>query len=323
MPLMQAAKHIPRGRDRKIESGRNLFGIGRHTARDNHLEHVSPHDPDQGIATIAHHRSPDRGSTDANRHVPALGDRNRPLTARRAAGLVGSRTTDDPETRGLGTTMDQLALFAISAVGLGLAYAAVPGAVNTEAMRRGFGGGFRPAFLVQLGSLVGDVLWAALGLTGAAVLASSDAIAVALGLTGAAFLFALARSAFADAVKGGQPGDLTLRQGRPFAVGLVFGLANPAGLAFWSGIGAGFVATGDGHLAPDRLLLFLTAFTLGAVLWGGGMAALVGWGRRFAGTRFFRWVNALCGAVLAYFGLRVLWTTVQRLGRWLPLLTRV
>ena len=218
--------------------------------------------------------------------------------------------------------MDQLAFFAVSAVGLGAAYAAVPGAVNTEAMRRGFGGGFRPAFLVQVGSLVGDVAWAALGLTGAAVLASSDAIAVGLGLISAAFLFALARAAFVDAVKGGQPNDLNLRQGRPFVIGLVFGLANPAGLAFWSGIGAGFVATGDGQLAPGRLILFLTAFLLGAVLWGGSMAAAVGWGRRFAGARFFRWVNALCGEVLAYFGARVLWSTLQRLVRWLPMLSR-
>jgi threonine/homoserine/homoserine lactone efflux protein len=101
--------------------------------------------------------------------------------------------------------LENLAVFAVSIVSVGLADAVVPGAVNTEAMRRGFGGGFRPAFLVQLGSLVGDVAWAALGLTGAAVLASSDALAVALGLIGSAFLFALARTAFVDAVKGGQP----------------------------------------------------------------------------------------------------------------------
>lgn len=216
--------------------------------------------------------------------------------------------------------MDQLVLFLVSAIGLGLAYAAVPGAVNTEAMRRGFGGGFRPAFLVQLGSLVGDVGWAALGLTGAAVLAGADAFAVGLGLVGAGFLFYLARTALADAISGQQPNGASGRQGRPFAVGLVFGLINPAGLAFWSGIGAGFVASSDGQLAPSRLVLFLAAFTLGAVVWGGGMAAVVGWGRRFAGARFFRWVNALCGAVLAYFGARVLWSTLQRAGRWLPLL---
>ena len=72
----------------------------------------------------------------------------------------------------------------------------------------------------------------------------------------------------------------------------------------------------------DRIALFLVAFLAGAALWGGGMAALVGWGRRYAGARFFRWVNALCGVALGWFGLRVLWSTIQRMGRWFPLLGR-
>lgn len=209
--------------------------------------------------------------------------------------------------------MDQFALFVASAIALGVAYEAVPGAVNAEAMRRGFSGGFRPAFLIQLGSLVGDVAWAALGLTGAAMLVAWDAVAVALGLVGAAFLFALARAAFIDAIRGRHPEAAAARGGRPFAVGLVFGLANPAGLAFWTGIGAGVVATDDGQVAPARLLLFLTAFVLGVVVWGGGMAAAVSWGRRYANARLFLWINALCGVVLAWFGFRVLWAAARRL----------
>jgi threonine/homoserine/homoserine lactone efflux protein len=216
--------------------------------------------------------------------------------------------------------VNEFAVFAASAIGLGIAYAAVPGAVNAEAMRRGLAGGFRPAFLIQLGSLVGDVVWALLGLTGAVVLAAHDAVAVGLGLLGAGFLFALARAALADAIANRQPAETTARRGGSFAVGLVFCVANPAGLAFWAGIGSGVVVTGAGGASPARLALFLGAFAVGVVVWGGGMAALLAWGRRYAGVRLFRWLNALCGAVLTYFGLRVLWATVQRLGRWLPLL---
>lgn len=213
--------------------------------------------------------------------------------------------------------MDDAAIFLATAVGLGAAYAAVPGAVNTEAVRRGLTGGFRPAFLIQLGSLVGDAAWAAVGLTGAVALASSDAATIALGLVGAAFLFALARTAFAEAiVNQPRPSAIGVR-GRHFRVGLVFGLANPAGIAFWAGIGGGFVATAEGGGAPQHIALFLAAFLIGATLWGVGMAALIGWSRRFAGARVFRWVNALCGAALAYFGVRVLWSATQRLTRWL------
>src|SRR6478735_8560765 len=90
----------------------------------------------------------------------------------------------------------------ITGVTLGLAYSAVPGAVNTEALRRGLAGGFRPSWLIQTGALLGDLLWAVIGLTGAAVLIERDAIATLLGLVGAGFLFALARSAFRGALVG-------------------------------------------------------------------------------------------------------------------------
>ncbi|GER92143.1 hypothetical protein KDW_63050 [Dictyobacter vulcani] len=47
----------------------------------------------------------------------------------------------------------------ITAIGLGIAYASAPGAVNTEAIRRGVLYGGRSALLVETGSLIGDSLW--------------------------------------------------------------------------------------------------------------------------------------------------------------------
>jgi threonine/homoserine/homoserine lactone efflux protein len=48
---------------------------------------------------------------------------------------------------------------------------------------------------------------------------------------------------------------------------------------------------------------------------------LINWGRRFVGRRFFRAVNTLCGVAFAYFGIRMGWTALRRIGRWLPLVT--
>src|SRR2546423_3713334 len=67
-------------------------------------------------------------------------------------------------------------LLFLSAFGLGLAFCAPPGAVTAEALRRGLARGFRPALLMQLGSLIGDAPWAALALTGAAWLAQPSAL---------------------------------------------------------------------------------------------------------------------------------------------------
>jgi len=208
--------------------------------------------------------------------------------------------------------------FVSSAIGLGMAYAAVPGAVNTEALRRGVRGGFRLALSVQLGSLVGDGLWAILGVTGAAVLVRYDSVALVLGLAAAALVFALARTALVEAFGGGEVRPEATDAGRPFCIGLIFGLANPAGLAFWAGIGGGVLAYGGDGPTSGRTALFLVAFLIGAASCGIGMAASVGWGRRYVGGRFFRWVNVIRGLALGYYAVRVSWSTLQRYGRWVP-----
>ncbi len=81
---------------------------------------------------------------------------------------------------------------------LGVAYAALPGVVNTEAIRRGMHGGFKAALLVQVGALIGDATWAVVALAGASVLLRNDTFGLALGILGAGFLFHLARKALGE-----------------------------------------------------------------------------------------------------------------------------
>jgi threonine/homoserine/homoserine lactone efflux protein len=205
---------------------------------------------------------------------------------------------------------------------LGITYAALPGVVNTEAFRRGVRSGFLPAASIQIGALIGDGLWAVMALTGAALLLQHDLVALTLGLAGAGFLFHLARTAVTGALHGAPVQATSTRQGNGLVTGVVFSLANPAGLAFWTGIGGGMLgASASGH-GFDRAAGFLLAFLAGALLWGVAMAALVAWGRRFATPAVFRVIEAVCGLALAYFGLRLLWSTLQRYGRLLSLLPR-
>ena len=65
-----------------------------------------------------------------------------------------------------------LSLFAL-AFGLGLVLNAAPGPVFAETVRQGTRGGFRLALAVQLGSLVGDGVWALVGLVERRVAASA------------------------------------------------------------------------------------------------------------------------------------------------------
>ena len=196
-----------------------------------------------------------------------------------------------------------------TAIGLGIAYAATPGAVNTEAIRRGVTWGARSALLVETGSLIGDALWALLALTGVTLLTRYLAVQVGLGIIGGFFLLRMAWLALSEAFTR-QPtssDNVTTTRGN-FATGVVFGLANPLGLAFWSGLGSSVVAWG---VTGWQFVAFFTGFFLGAVLWCIGISAVIRWGRHWIQPALFRWINALCGLALGYFGIRVLWTTIQ------------
>jgi threonine/homoserine/homoserine lactone efflux protein len=197
----------------------------------------------------------------------------------------------------------------VTAIGLGMAYAATPGAVNTEALRRGATHGTRSTLLVETGSLIGDSFWAILALTGVTFLTRYLAIQIVLGITGGFFLLRLAWLALAEAFARppASSGNVSTTRG-DFATGVVFGMANPLGLAFWSGLGSSVVASGA---TGWQFVFFFVGFFLGAALWCLAISAIIRWGHRWIRPAMFRWINALCGLALGYFGIRVLWITLQ------------
>lgn len=211
--------------------------------------------------------------------------------------------------------MGELIPLIVSGLTIGVAYTVLPGPVNTEATRRGLSHGFRPALSVQLGSLVGDVLWAILGLTGAVVMLQRDSLTTILGVIGAGFVFALARSAFRGAL-GKTDRSLTPVPGNGWKVGIMFSLANPTGIAFWSGVGAGMLgATNNAGIV--EIVTILASFIAGSALCGVLFAGLAGLGHRHATGTMMRWIDALCGVALTWFGMRLVWSTAQRACRWL------
>lgn len=200
----------------------------------------------------------------------------------------------------------------VVAVGLGFAYAASPGAVNTECVRRGLARGFRAALMVQVGALLGDGVWAFVALAGLAALPAGGWVETTLAAIGGLFLCGLAFKALRDAwrsrpaVAGGRS------TGSDVGTGAVFGLANPAGLAFWTGVGGGTVATLS-TAETSTYAVFVGVFLGGALLWSLGLSATVAWGRRYVGPRLFRAVDTVCGAILGWFGLRLLASAARRI----------
>ncbi len=190
----------------------------------------------------------------------------------------------------------------VSAFGLGLAFCAPPGAVTAEAIRRGLARGFRPAFLVEVGSLLGDATWAGIALTGAAILVQNGPARVILGVVGSLLLFRLGWSAI-QAARVGTSIDTTPVRGRgDLVAGAALSLTNPLSIAFWVGVGGGAVQSIVPQPVPRDFLVFYVGFMIACVFWCFLMSAIIAYARSVLNPTVFRVVNATCGVTLIAFG---------------------
>jgi chemosensory pili system protein ChpE len=171
---------------------------------------------------------------------------------------------------------DHLTLF-LTALGLGLVFNAAPGAVFVETVRQGVRGGFRPAFAVQIGSLVGDTLWAVLGLAGVALLLSLEPLRLPVGIAGMLYLLWLARDAWRMArrefsVDGAAPPQ---HPGHALRAGVLLSVTNPQNIAYFAAIGTAMAAVVAARPTSADYAVFFCGLMLASVAWSFVCAALV------------------------------------------------
>lgn len=160
----------------------------------------------------------------------------------------------------------------------GLVFNVAPGPVLVETLRRGLVGGYRPALAVQVGSLVGDVTWAVIGVTGIATVMQLDALRVPLGVAGTIYLLWLAIDAWRSAARADQPREAPTRAG-PFVTGALLSLTNVQNVALWSALASVVhVGLGGAHGAAASTC-FVAGFMIASVTWCfvcAGLAARAG-----------------------------------------------
>lgn len=164
------------------------------------------------------------------------------------------------------------------------------GPVNAEALRRGLTGGFRAALAVELGSCIGDGLWAALALAGLGTLFAFQVMDVAGTLAGATLLGWLAIRGWQEAALAVM--DPTATRGQhtrlpAFWAGALLGIANPSSAAFWAGLGATLLAGGLPVHGAGALIQFASGYYVALLFWCFVFAAAV-WQ---AGLRLPVWVQ--------------------------------
>lgn len=187
------------------------------------------------------------------------------------------------------------------AVVFGFVFCLSPGAVLAETLRRGLLHGFTPALLVQFGSLVGDAVWAVIGLTGIALLIQHDAVRVPLTVVCAVYLAWLGIRSLIDAWKLPESDDApaSTRQ-NALATGAAISLANPKNIVYWGALGSalsGIVGTTPSH---GQTLMFFAGFMLASGLSCFLIAGLVNMLRQNASPLWQRISYGTCGVVLIY-----------------------
>lgn len=182
---------------------------------------------------------------------------------------------------------------------LGVAFSAVPGIVTAESIRRGLAGGFWPATIVGIGSLLGDAFYAVLALSGLLALRNYSRARLWIEAAGGLLLVWLALDALRARVPG--PGESPVRSARhnDLLVGAGLSLTNPWALAFWVGFGGVLLSAGIRN--PEANLWgLLGAFLAGALAWSLVLSLLIAFARRFVGARLFRIVSV--GSALIFLG---------------------
>lgn len=183
----------------------------------------------------------------------------------------------------------------LSAFLLGLVFNATPGAVFAETVRQGVHGGFRPALAVQIGSLVGDALWAVLGLVGIGLLLQLEALRLPIGLAGVAYLLWLARDAWRAASR-----EFSLelsgevQRQRALKAGAALSVTNPQNVAYWAAVGSAMGAVGVSSPTSADYAVFFGGFMASSVLWCFVCAAIVDRIFKRAGLRWARVTYKLC-----------------------------
>jgi putative LysE/RhtB family amino acid efflux pump len=198
--------------------------------------------------------------------------------------------------------------------GLGLFVGAQPGPVSLLCVRSVLRGALPVGFAIGAGAAVIDLLYASLGLAGAATMLEIDGLRVALGAIGAAVLAAIGARTLWSAFRvrlGGESQAEVATPLRAFLTSLAATASNPLTIATWAAIfGAAGSVTGAASSAGSAAAM-LAGVGLGTLTAFSALSLLVALVRGRFGPRLLAVVDAVAGAGLLGFAGALGWRTAH------------
>jgi threonine/homoserine/homoserine lactone efflux protein len=190
--------------------------------------------------------------------------------------------------------------------GLGLFVGAQPGPVSLLCIRSVLRGALASGIAIGAGAALIDLLYAGLGLAGAASLLEADTLRVAFGLAGAfvlAFIGARTLWAAFRVRLGGESVEEVGSPRRAFATAVAATASNPLTIATWAAIftAASAAAVGDAATSADGAALMLAGVALGTLTAFTTLSLLVASVRDRFGPRLLTTVDVVAGTGLLGF----------------------
>jgi L-lysine exporter family protein LysE/ArgO len=178
------------------------------------------------------------------------------------------------------------------------------GLVNVAVLRVSLERGAPAGFLLGLGSSVGDLVYFALSVFGAAALAEWRPVRFGLWIFGTAVLIYLAGRMLHEVIRPMQP-DLnqTPAFGQTnaglFVTGIGLALASPTAILWFGAVGGSVIASFGAQ--PGVLWQFAAGFVAAGIVWGAAMAWTAARFSERIGKKLVRWLSLASALLFLYF----------------------
>jgi len=185
---------------------------------------------------------------------------------------------------------------------IGVALAAPIGPVNIEIISRGIRFGFLSGWLVGLGALSVDTVYALLVVSGLTPFADSSTLRFPLFLAGGAMLAFVGFNSLRIALSNEPEGVAAPpHPGRSYVTGLLIAALSPMGIVYWLSVGAALVAEAVDRVGSIGAPVLVGGVFVGLLLWVTTVAVLARIARRFVTGRGMKWITGVSGVVILGF----------------------
>ncbi len=185
---------------------------------------------------------------------------------------------------------------------IGVALAAPIGPINIEIITRGIRHGFLSGWLVGLGALTTDTVYAVLVVSGLTPLADSPSLRFPLFLAGGVMLAFVALSSLRATGAVAKTLDHSApRRSRSYVTGVLIAALSPMGIVYWLSVGAALVAEAVERVGSVGAPVLVGGVFLGLLTWLSSLSVLAQIARRFVTGRGMRWVTGASGGVILGF----------------------